>query len=205
MPPASKFVSGHLDNVKAHVEQARDCVQAEGDALPPMGAALLENLAAAAARMSGDFRVVATSTAALAHIADAPTAPASAGRTASLSPQRAVGLLWSGIPAARQLAGNGRRRARPSVALTVISARANFAWCSLLGKDFDPAEATAREVISDCARMGIAAAVAPGVHRPRRRSLLRGDAEVADRLSGLAAVVGGVEWWPTPGLSRRRR
>ena len=91
-----ELVSGHLDNVKAHVEQARRFV-AEGDALPPMGAALLENLAGAAARVSGDLpAVVATSTAALAHIADAPTQPSSAGHRSIAITQRAVGLLWSG-------------------------------------------------------------------------------------------------------------
>ena len=90
------------------------------------------------------------------------------------------------------------------VALTVISARANLAWCDLLAGKLDPAEATAREVIADATARGWASLLQlrPAFIALATSSLLRGDAEVADRAvaAGLAAVVGGVEWWPTVAL-----
>ncbi len=201
-----ELVSGHLDAIGVHVEQARHH-GAGADDLPPMGAALLENLACVAARVDGDSQaVIASAKAALTHLADASPGHATVGlRTISVT-QRAVGLLWSGdTPAARDVFLATVKDPQPGdVALTVIGARAYLAWCDLLAGSLDQAEARARDVIEDASALGWTSLLQlrPAYVALATSSLLRADAETADRAmaAGLAADVGGVEWWPTIAL-----
>lgn len=203
---AAELVSGALEAVGAHVENARHQLT-HGDALPPMGAALLENLSAVAARWRGDVPgAIAASTAALTHLAGARPGPATDGlRTIAVS-QRAISQLWAGDTSS---ARNALRRldhdSRPgTVALTMMSVRANEAVCLLMAGQLDDADAAAHEVLERASARGWASLLQarPAYLVLAMTDSLRGDAVAADRLvaAGLAAHVGGEEMWPAVAL-----
>ena len=203
---ASGLVAGDLEALEAHVEMARGHV-ALGDALSPLGAALLENLSAAAARRRGDVAATVTaSTTALTHLASARPGPTTdALRTITLS-QRAISLLWTGDTAGPRdtLATLMDADDGESVPLTAMSVRGNLAWCALLEGNLDQAEEGARDVLRAASARGWTSLlqVRPAYLALAISQSLRGYSDQADRMAvaGLAAQVGGEELWPTVAL-----
>jgi LuxR family transcriptional regulator, maltose regulon positive regulatory protein len=200
------LIAGHFDAVQVHVDAARRLVGPSG-ALPPAGAAFLENPAGAAARIRGDLpTVIATSDTALEHLAKALPGPATEGHHTIAVTQHAVGLLWAGeISEARDGFTAITNESHPGdVALTVISARANLALCDLIAGQIDEAESAAHNLIKEASMKGWTSLlqVRPAHLVLATIHLLRGDAIEADRAvaAGLAAQVGGVELWPTVAL-----
>lgn len=200
------FADGHLGAMEARVRQARHLVAA-GDVLPPLGAALLEILAGVAARRLGDLpTVVASATEALGYLDKSLPGPGTEGLRTIAITQRAVGQLWRGdVASARDAFTMMVHQRRPGdVALTVISARANQAWCALAMGRLDDAETMARAALDDAALRGWTSLLQlrPAHLTVGTLDALRGNLDDADRAvaAGLAAQVGGVELWPTVAL-----
>jgi len=200
------LISGQLDAVDFHVEAARGLL-GRSDALPPSGAAFLENLAAAVARVRGDLRaVLRSSDAALRHLAKALPGPATEGHHTIAVTQHAVGLLWAGETAAAraELAASAIQSRPGDVELTVMSARANLALCDLINGQVDKAQSAASDLLEEASVRGLTSLlqVRPAYLVLATSHVLRGDAVEADHAvsAGLAAQVGGVELWPTVAL-----
>ncbi|MEI6620712.1 MAG: LuxR C-terminal-related transcriptional regulator [Actinomycetes bacterium] len=200
------LVSGNLDAMAVHVNAARRNSAHPGE-LPPIAHALLENLAAAAARLTGDAPgVIAASDAALAFLANAHPGRAADGHRAIAMTQRAVGLLWSGdIATAREaFAAMDRDDRGADFALTIIGVRSHLAWCDVLLGRLSDGEATARAVIADASDKGWTSLLQlrPAYIALATSRMLQGDTSEAVQAvaSGLAADVGGVELWPTIAL-----
>jgi LuxR family maltose regulon positive regulatory protein len=203
---ALELVSGHLEAVAVHAERARRLASGS-HVLPPVGEAALELLTVAAARHYGDVpQVVEASTAALAHLAHSPPGPAIDGMRTIASTQRAVGLLLTGdTQSAYDLfTATIRSPHQGEATLAVFAARSHVAWCHVIAGRLDEGEVAAREVLRDASKRGWTSLVQ--VH-PAHLALamvhtLRADMDDAYRAvsAGLAAVIGGVDLWPTVAL-----
>ena len=199
---ALEFCQGHFSAMEEHVQASRRLLS-EGDQLPPVALAFLENLACAAARARGDEdSVAAAAQAALEQVSATAPAPAAEGNRLIATTQYAVALLRAGdIAGARaRLMGVVRDTPRGDVELMLLGTRAHLAWCDFAEGDLDSAIARAGAVIEDAvvrgwtSQMQLRFAYLPLA----LAQMLRGEFDSADRhlAAGLAADANGVEAWP---------
>lgn len=206
----AELVAGRYDAVAAHVESARRLVQ-DGDVLPPLGLAVVEALAAAAARERGDVRgVMDAATDTLAHLAHSPPCPAVERLRPIAVHQRTVASLMLAGDAAAALKVFAAVADTQQGGMTLISfnARAYQTWCLALAGRLDESEAAARELLREATALGWTSL--PYAHPAHLAlatiHLLRGEEPEAYRaaMAGLTATVGATELWPTVALHLTR-
>jgi LuxR family maltose regulon positive regulatory protein len=203
---ALEYVPGHFIAMEEHVSRARRLIE-DGDALPPLALALLENLACVGARARGDeAAVAATAAAALEQVSRAQPGWATEGIRIIATNQCAVALLRDGkITAARErLRIVVRDEPAGEVPLTVLAARGHLAWCDLVEGDLYAAHTAARRVIDDASVRGWTTQT-HARHAYLALALVEmlwGHTETADRAAGagVAADVNGAEAWASIAL-----
>jgi LuxR family maltose regulon positive regulatory protein len=207
---ALEYVPGHFIAMEEHVSRARRLIE-DGDALPPLALALLENLACVGARARGDeAAVAATAAAALEQVSRAQPGWATEGIRIIATNQCAVALLRDGkITAARErLRIVVRDEPAGEVPLTVLAARGHLAWCDLVEGDLYAAHTAARRVIDDASVRGWTTQT-HARHAYLALALVEmlwGHTETADRAAaaGVAADVNGAEAWASIALHLTR-
>lgn len=204
------LVAGRYDAVAVRVESARRLVQ-EGGALPPMGSAVLELLAAAAARERGDVAVVLEAgTAALTHLAHTPLGPAVERLRPIAVHQRTVGSLMLTGDVASALAAFSvvADAQRDGMTLTSFNALAYETWCLVLAGRLDESETAVRDLLGRAAELGWTSVLQahPAHLALATIHLLRAEEPEAYRaaMAGLAARVPATELWPTVALHLTR-
>ncbi len=203
---ALEFCEGHFLAMEEHVQASRRLL-AEGDQLPAVALAFLENLACASARARGDeTSVAAAAQAALEEVSHAAPVAAAEGNRLIATTQYAVALLRAGdIPGARaRLTAVVRETPPGDVELMLLGARSHLAWCDFAEADLGSAITHARAVIEDAGVRGWASQMQLRfAYIPLALAqTLRGDFDSADRhiAAGLAADANGIEAWPTIAL-----
>ncbi|HEX6249380.1 MAG TPA: LuxR C-terminal-related transcriptional regulator [Nocardioidaceae bacterium] len=206
----AELVAGQYDGVAAHVGAARRLLR-DGDALPPLGSAVVEVLAAAAARERGDVRAVLdTATATLAHLAHSPPCPAVERLRPIAVHQRTVGSLMLTGDVASALEAFSVVGSAPRLAMTLTSfnARAYHTWCLTLAGRLDEGEAATRELLREASELGWTSLLhAHPAHIARATIyLLRAEAPEAFRavMVGFSGTAGATELWPTVALHLTR-
>ena len=201
-----EYLDGHFFAVEAHVAKARQLIAA-GDRISPTAMALLENLACAVARASGDEAAVGdAAAAALGWVSQGVPRPAAEGLRLIALTQSAVALIRAGeFPAARErLSTVVRDSTRGDLALMLLGARSNLSLCDLVDGDLESAIDGAGRVIDDAAARGWTSLlqIRPAYLAVSIARMQRGELDSADRwvAAGLAATANGVEAWPTVAL-----
>lgn len=202
----AELVAGRYDGVALRVDSARKLVST-GDLLPPLGAALLEALAAAAARERGDVQgTIEAATASLAHLTGSPPGPAVERLRPIAVHQRTVGTFMVTADAVTALeAFSGVADAGPGeMTLSSFNARAYQSWCLALAGRLDQAEEAAEKLLLVASRLGWTSLLQahPAHLALATVRLLRGEEAEAYRsaMAGLTVTVGPRELWTTVAL-----
>ncbi|GEK18911.1 helix-turn-helix transcriptional regulator [Cellulomonas persica] len=195
---ALAVLRGRFHAGAAHVARARELAPPDA---PPQLVALLEILAASAARGLGDAATTTSSGAAALVVLDAaplPTPAWPAYRTLAAN-AHAVGLFWSGdlVEARERLEALVRATAGAPPLLPALNARSYLALAAALAGDLALAAREAQRVIADARELGW------GSYLQCRCAytavawvaVLRGEADEADRMlaMALASDLGGEE------------
>ena len=206
----AELVAGRYDALAVHVESARRLIH-DGDVLPPLGSAVVEAFAAAAARERGDAqRVREAATSSLAHLAHSPPCPAVERLRPIALHQRAVAslMLTGDAAAALKVFSAVADAQQGGTTLISFNARAYRTWCLALAGRLDESEAAARELLREASELGWTSL--PYAHPAHLAlatiHLLRGEEPEAYRavMVGLTTTVGATELWPTVALHLTR-
>ena len=206
----AELVAGRYDAVAIHVEAARRLVQ-DGDVLPPLGLAVIEVLAAAAARERGDVRgVMDFASATLVRLAHSPLCPAVERLRPIAVHQRTVASLMQTGDTASALAAFSMvaDAIDGDMTLTSFNARAYQTWCLVLAGRLDEGEAAVRVLLREASELGWTSLLQalPAHLALATIHLLRAEGPEAYRagMAGLAARVPATELWPTVALHLTR-
>ena len=201
-----EFSSGHMDAVQEQVVQVRRRLD-QGDTLSPAALALLENLAAAAARIRGDDEGGgAAAQAALEHTSKAQPGHGAEG-------QRLIATIQSGVALLRAddlVTARGRfmtaiaDHSTEDVDLAVLGARGHIAWIDMVEGNLNRAHRGAEAVIEEATARGWTSMLQARYAYETLAAVndAWGNHEAADRYVtlGYAADIGGVEAWTTRAL-----
>lgn len=206
----AELVAGQYDGVAAHVESARQLVQA-GDVLPPLGLAAMEAFAAAAARERGDLRgVMDAATATLAHLAHSQPGPAVERLRPIAVHQRTVGslMLTGNTASALEAFAAVADAAQGEMTLTSFNARAYQTWCLVLAGRLDEGEKAVQQLLREASELGWTSLLhAHPAHLALATiHLVRAEEPKAYRavMAALTTRPGATELWPTVALHLTR-
>jgi LuxR family transcriptional regulator, maltose regulon positive regulatory protein len=219
LPPAADLelcaagaalVAGRYDALAGHMESARQLVR-DGDVLPPLGSAVMEVLAAVAAREYGDpRRVMDAATATLEQLAQSPPSLAVEGLQPIAVHQRTVGylMLTGDAASALEVFSAVADAQQGDTTLVSFNARVYQAWCLALAGRLDESATVAREVLREASVLGWSSSLhALPAHLARAMTHLhRAEGPDAYRaaMAALAATAGVTELWPTVALHLTR-
>ena len=201
-----EFSSGHLYAMEEQVSETRRRL-AEGDVLSPAALGLLENLAAAAARVNGDDEAGADAAqAALEHTSRAQPGHGAEGQRLIATIQSGVALLRAGdtVTARGRFLTAIADQSQEDVDLAVMGARAHIAWIDMVEGHLHDAHRGAEAVIEDATVRGWTSMLQARYAYETLAAVndVWGNHDAADRnvTSAYAAEVGGVEAWTTMAL-----
>lgn len=201
-----EFSSGHLYAMEEQVSETRRRL-AEGDALSPAALGLLENLAAAAARVNGDDEAAAIAAqAALEHTSKAQPGHGAEGQRLIATIQSGVALLRAGdtVTARGRFLTTIADQSQEDVDLAILGARAHIAWIDMVEGHLHDAHRGARAVIEEATVRGWTSMLQARYAYETLAAIndVWGNHDAADRnvVSAYAAEIGGVETWTTMAL-----
>ncbi len=195
---ALAVLRGRFQAAAAHVERARELVPSGA---PPPLVALLEILAASAARGLGDAATTAASGAAALAVLDAAPLPTPAwpAYQALAANAHAVGLFWGGdlVAAREHLESLVRTSAGAPPLLPLLNARSYLALAAAVAGDLERAAREGRQVLSDARELGWASYLQCRCAYTAVAwvAVLRGAVDEADQMLALALAsdLGGEE------------
>ena len=201
-----EFSAGHLDAMQEQISATRRRL-AEGDTLSPAALGLLENLAAAAARFSGDDEAAAEAAeGALEHTSRALPGHGAEGQRLIATIQSGVALLRAGdtVTARGRFMTAIADESTEDVDLAILGARAHIAWIDMVEGNLHEAHRGAEAVIEDATVRGWTSMLQARYAYETLAAVddVWGNHDAADRnvTCAYAAEVGGVEPWTTMAL-----